>query len=376
MRRKDKRCGCSACVQICPRKCIYMYEDSEGFLYPRIDKSSCSNCGLCLKVCPYNIVSDEREVHDAFAFVHNDKKIHMSSSSGGAFSAIANDIIKEGGLVYGATFDTDFNVVSCSVDKIEDLYKLRGSKYVQCDMKSTFLEIRKELKNGRQVLFCGTPCQVKGLHGFLMREYPNLITVDFACHAISSPKVWRKYVNYVTKGNTLSYVNFRNKDIAGWNNYALEVICKDNNGKSFVACAQGNNENIYMRGFLENLYCRPSCSNCPARNFTSLSDITIADFWHVESYHKEEELNKNDGISLLLSYNTKSGKIVSNLKEKGFLLQVDKKEIEIERSHRCLIHTIKHHELRKLFFFMLNLGIRIDKCISIPLKIKRIIRYI
>lgn len=375
MIKVDKKCccGCTACEQICPRKCISMYEDSEGFLYPKINKTNCIDCGLCEKVCPYHVLQINRKVHKAYAFKHNDINIHKNSSSGGAFSAIAYDIIINGGIVYGAAFDTNFNVITSKIEKIEDLYKLRGSKYVQSIMSDTMNDIKSELKKGKQVLFCGTPCQVKALHGFLLRKYQNLTTIDFACHAIPSPKVWKSYLNFVRKRNSVSIVNFRNKDIAGWNNYALEIICKINN-ESKLVIGEGNRDNLYMKGFLENLYNRPSCSNCPARNFTSLSDVTIADFWNVEKYHNEKEFNKNDGISLLISYDDKSDEIINHLKEHGFMMQVDIDEIEPNKVHSCLTKSIKHHELRNFFFLLFKIGIPIKICINTSLKIKKIIK--
>lgn len=192
----DKKdcCGCAACVQRCPKQCITLHEDNEGFLYPQVDESLCIDCGLCEKVCPVINQADERTPLGVYAAKNPNESVRMQSSSGGVFTMLAERIIDEDGVVFGACFDERWEVVHSYVETKEALAKFRGSKYVQSKIGSTYQQVEGFLKSGRKVLFSGTPCQIAGLKKYLRKEYDNLLAVDFICHGVPSPGVFRTYL--------------------------------------------------------------------------------------------------------------------------------------------------------------------------------------
>ena len=187
-------CGCAACVQICPKKCISLTEDTEGFLYPRVDKTKCIDCGLCETVCPFLSESAEREPKAVYAVKNPNDDIRQESSSGGVFTLLAEKVINDGGVVFGVRFDEKWEVEFAYSETIDGLSAFRGSKYIQARVGNAFIDAEQFLKAGRKVLFSGTPCQVKGLLQYLRKDYENLLTVDFVCHGVPSPKVWRLYL--------------------------------------------------------------------------------------------------------------------------------------------------------------------------------------
>ncbi len=309
---KDKSacCGCSACATACPKQCISMREDEEGFLYPFIDKSVCIDCGLCEKVCPVIHQSEARRPQKVYAAINPDEAIRLQSSSGGIFSMLAQQVIEEGGVVFGAKFNERWEVVHDYCDTLEGLAAFRGSKYVQSAMGTCYRHVQSFLKEGRKVLFSGTPCQVAGMHRYLQKDYDNLLTVDIVCHGVPSPLVWRKYVEALQScpkggaGNNtvlsssinaipvIKGIEFRNKS-NGWKTYHFVVrgnteIFKESHG-----------ENLFMRGFLRDIYLRPSCYACPAKSGKSHSDITLADYWGIERQHPEMDDDKGTNLVLL-----------------------------------------------------------------------------
>lgn len=189
---KSKCCGCNACVQRCPKQCIAMREDEEGFLYPKVDVAVCIDCGLCEKVCPVINQNVPKEPLQVFAAKNKNEDQRLRSSSGGVFILLAENIIKQGGVVFGARFDKNWEVEHGYAETLEELEPLMRSKYVQSRIGNTYKEAEMFLKQGRKVLFVGTSCQIAGLHKFLRKEYENLLTVDFICHGVPSPGVWRK----------------------------------------------------------------------------------------------------------------------------------------------------------------------------------------
>ena len=291
---KDKSmcCGCGACVQRCPQSCIAMQEDEKGFLYPRVDTDVCVNCGLCEQVCPVLNVGEEQEPHDCFAAIHPDEKVRLSSSSGGVFSLLARRVIQDGGVVFGARFDDRWAVVHDYADTLESIDAFRGSKYVQSVMGDSYLHVKQFLEQGKKVLFSGTPCQIAGLKRFLSKDFPNLITVEIACHGVPSPKVWRGYLDGKARGRNISQVNFRDKS-TGWRNYS--VVIGD--------CAKPHDDDDYMASYLANYNLRPSCFVCPSKNGKSGADFLIADFWGVEAVNGVKHDDK--GISALLVYSSR-----------------------------------------------------------------------
>jgi coenzyme F420-reducing hydrogenase beta subunit len=252
-----------------------MNEDKEGFLYPQVSRDSCNHCALCEKVCPIVHTAPLGDMPKAFACYSKNQSIRMKSSSGGVFSLIASEVIKDNGVVFGAGFDKDFNVEHSYVEKIEDLERFVGSKYVQSKIGNAYKEAKKFLGQGRKVLFTGTPCQIEGLRSFLQKSYDNLICQDLICHGVPSPMVWRQYKKYITKGNKIKDIYFRNKDL-GWNTFSLKIEMEE------CIYTKSANEDSFMRAFLTNLCLRPSCYYCSFKTLQRRSDITLADFWGIE----------------------------------------------------------------------------------------------
>ena len=210
--------GCHACFSICPANAISMVPDEEGFLYPIIDKELCNDCNLCTNICPVNrkaeaSITESDVLSEAYTSLHRDERIRYESSSGGAFSALAETVISHKGVVFGARFDERFKIIHDYIETIDYLPKLRGSKYTQSEIGSCMLEVRDFLQQGRLVLFSGTPCQVEGMLSFLGKPYENLFTVDLICHGVPSPMVWQKYLEYRKKkdGCMPEKITFRDK---------------------------------------------------------------------------------------------------------------------------------------------------------------------
>ena len=293
--------GCSACANSCPKNCIRMEADAEGFLYPRTDETACISCNRCTEVCPVlaesqGAVSAEPK---AYAAHNRDAAVVESSSSGGVFTALARSVLEEGGIVFGAAFQKDFTVAHCPVESAENLFVLQGSKYSQSNVGSCYNQARENLKSGRKVLFSGTPCQIAALRSVLGRDYPNLLCVDIICHSVPSPKVWQTYLRNTEEqtGKKVVRANFRDKR-DGWKNYYLCTHMND--GRE--ALRQGN-DNYYMKAFIQGLSTRPSCYDCKFKGQNHIGDITLGDFWGVESLCPEAFYEK--GTSLVLIQNEK-----------------------------------------------------------------------
>lgn len=301
---KSQCCGCSACAQRCPKQCISMQIDNEGFLYPQVDSSKCMDCHLCEKVCPVINQYDARTPLNVYAAKNSDDKVRRLSSSGGIFTLLANQTIKDGGVVFGACWDNEWNVKHDYVDNISDLQKFRSSKYMQSVIGDNYLKVEQFLKTDRKVMFTGTPCQIAGLKHFLRKEYDNLLAVEVICHSVPSPGVWQLYLT--TRLHTLKWeksdirnISFRDKK-TGWKTYSFVIENKDGN-----ILTELSSKNTFMRGFLADLYTRPSCHACPAKQLRSGSDITLGDFWGIESLMPE--IDDDNGVSAII-VNTEKGK--------------------------------------------------------------------
>lgn len=307
LKHKKDCCGCHACVSVCAHRAITMQSDVEGFLYPVVDRDLCTNCGLCEQACPVINQTSSRKPLKVYAAKSNDEELRRQSSSGGIFTLLAEAVIHEGGVVFGARFDGQWNVVHSWTDTPDGLVAFRGSKYVQSVIGNTYNEAKEFLRQGRKVLFTGTPCQIAGLKKFLRKDYDNLLTVDIICHGVPSPLVWQNYIDEMrTKGDIVD-VSFRDKTY-GWAQYgfSLSYVSPAANASESLERHTSlfpRSENIFMRGFLADLYLRPSCHACPSRSGKSCSDITLGDFWGVKSVHPV--MNDDKGCSAVLIHSTK-----------------------------------------------------------------------
>lgn len=297
---KFKCVGCGACENICPKKCITLKADEEGFLYPETDAGRCADCGLCEKACPTVNAEEQNnsfENVNAYAAYSLDEQIRKKSSSGGIFSLFAEYVLEHGGTVYGAAFDSDMNVCHIGVDNKKELYRLRGSKYVQSRMGDTYKHVLSQLKSGRYVLFTGTPCQTEALKAYLGSEYDNLICMDFICHGVPSPKVWRSYMKYREKkaASKTKNVAFRYKE-NGWKMSSVKFEFES--GREYI---KRFTKDLYMRAFLSDLCLRPSCYECKFKKVNRVSDITLADFWGIESILPDVDDDRGTSLCIIRS---------------------------------------------------------------------------
>jgi len=296
---RSKCTGCFACASVCPIDCIEMISDNEGFWYPAVNES-CIECGKCIDVC--HIFKNEKvDNHPiAYACKNTDEEIRSESSSGGVFYELAAYMLSQKGVVFGAGYNANFEVVHTYVENIADLKRFQRSKYVQSKIGNTFKQAKKFLLSGRNVLFSGTPCQIAGLKSFLGKPYDSLTCVDFICHGVPSPLVWKKYIEYQEKRSKsrTQKVDFRVKD-EGWRRFSVRFIFENH-----TKYQQTLLKDLYMNVFLSDICLRPSCYHCDFKTLHRQSDITLADFWGVQFICPE--IDDNKGTSLVF-VNSKSG---------------------------------------------------------------------
>lgn len=336
---KHKCCGCSACAQRCVKQSITMQEDEEGFLYPFVNTTTCIDCGLCEKVCPVLNQSYKRKPIECYAAKNPDEKVRSKSSSGGVFLPIATAIINEGGVVFGARYNDQWEVVHSYAESIDDLNVFHGSKYVQSVIGTTFIQVEQFLKKERKVLFSGTPCQIAGLKKFLCKEYDNLITVDVVCHGVPSPMVWRDYVFQLPMEGVVD-ICMKDKS-TGWREYSFSLV-KKNGRKSF---SQRSCENKYLMAFSRNLTLRPSCFACPAKAGRSGSDITLADYWGIEKILPAMDDNK--GTSFVCANTRKGDKLLRSLE-----LQFANADYEVSIPYNSCIYQSTAEATNRFDFFV------------------------
>ena len=357
LKNKKDCCGCYACKNVCPRNAISMVEDEKEFKYPKINYNYCIKCGLCEKVCP--IINESKEDTDiplAYAAFNIDEQTRMNSSSGGLFSLIAEYILNNNGIVFGAIFDENFLVKHIKVEKIPEISKMMGSKYIQSNIGETYKEARKYLNEGKLVLYTGTPCQIEGLKKYLMRDYDNLYTQDLICHGVPSKKVWKKYLDYRKNidNDILENISFRNKENRGWNEY--ELLFKYKNSNKYI----NHIEDIYMKIFLSDIALRDSCFDCKFKKKHRISDITLADFWGINNILPE--MNDEKGTSLLIINSLKGKDILNNIKDKIKLEQVNFEEAI--KQNPSMIKSPKENEKRESFFIDLENNVELPELVE------------
>ena len=315
---KNNCCGCTACKNICVKNAITMEMDSEGFLYPQIDKQLCINCGMCKKVCAFQNGYDKKAVIKAYGLKHKDFETRFSSRSGGAFILISDYILENGGTVYGAAFNEDFTVSHKRAESKAERDAFKGSKYVQSEQGDIFASVKVDLEAGRYVMYSGTACQVAGLYEYLKASKVNcskLYTVDLVCHGVPSNKIWKEFLLNVKKnnnGNKITKADFRDKTL-GWASH-FESVWID--GKKITS-------KTFSGLFYKNDILRPSCYDCKYTSTNRPADYTLADFWGVDK--QLDDFNDNKGVSLFLISSQKGIELFEQVMDNA-----DCREVQIE----------------------------------------------
>lgn len=303
--------GCGVCAAVCPSAAVKMQPDAHGFLRPVVDDAACIDCGLCTGKCPVSILPQTSARTDVLTGYAKDGALLPRSSSGAIFPVLAAEIIRRGGLVFGAAFDRQFHVVHTATESVEALSALCSSKYVQsCVFADCYAQIETALATGQWVYFSGVPCQVAALKSYLGRDYETLITQDTACHSVPSPLVWEGYKAELEKqySGKLTAFSFRNK-ANGWEAY--HICAAFENGREFVQPAA---ENPYQRGFIKGLYSRSSCFVCKFKGIERCSDITLADYWGVKGI--QPDAYNPQGTSLILIHSEKGRSLLASCKDR------------------------------------------------------------
>lgn len=314
--------GCTACANVCPVNCISMGFDNEGFYFPVIDHDKCVSCGKCEAICHCLNKCDISVDKSSYYGFTSDEKLRYESSSGGAFSEIADIVLKDGGNVYGAAFDyNDLYLKHMSTDEV-DISLLRKSKYVESDLNDVFSKIQMDINKGRKVLFCGTPCQVSGLKHYIMDEKNLLITVDFICHGVPSAKLFKEHLGDVRKKRKVLKIDFR---FSRWSDKKLELTMESK--RKIIPYTL----DTFYFGFMRyNAFLRRCCYDCKYRQI-HYSDITIADFWGYRAIN--ESINDEKGLSLIVANNDKGRRVIECFDD-FHLTAIDNKYSDYAYSHR------------------------------------------
>lgn len=300
--RKEECCGCNACGDVCPKDAITFSVDEEGFWYPIVDKNKCVNCGLCDTICPLKTECKSRANNnkepECFAAEHKSIEVIFNSTTGGMFTALADAMYTQKGYVGGAIHNDDFSVSHFISNDRNDLIKLRRSKDLQSNAEGFHKRVKELLDDGNKVLVCGVPCQIAGLLNFLRKDYENLITVDLICAGVNSPKVWRKYLDYIEEKNGSKIVWTENKSKEyGWDKLTQKFVFE--NGEEYF---DTDKTSLFIHGYIvSHLYCRPSCYECNFKGFPRMGDITIGDFWGITKYTKNHHSNMGTNLVMINS---------------------------------------------------------------------------
>lgn len=321
---KNMCCGCSACESSCPKNAITMQADEQGFAYPHIDQNACVDCGICKSVCAFqNGYKNNRLLspQPAFACKNKDTTTRATSSSGGVFSALSQYVLGNGGVVYGVAFDKNFKACHTRTESVDELAKLKSSKYVQSKISGCFKLVKADLESNRTVLFSGTGCQVQGIKDYLKKDYENLILVDIVCHGVPSQKIFDDYLCYMQErfGAKAESVNLRSKKLYG-ETKAVEIGFA--NGKTYL---EFPDLDAHISIFAKNLSLRPSCFECKYANTHRPSDITIGDFWKIAE--KLPDFADKKGISLVITNTGKGRNLFDEVKN-----NLSYKETELENA--------------------------------------------
>lgn len=333
IKKREDCSGCVLCATICINNAITMVPDVLGFSYPVVDVKKCTHCGLCLKECSFCPPEPVSFKQRYYALRHFDESDLLKSQSGAAFVIFSDAILDQGGVVYGAAFDENFRVLHKRAVSAEEREGLRFSKYVQSDLNDCYIRTLQDLKDGRKVMFTGTPCQIAGIKAFIPSKYrENLFLVDLICHGVPSPKIWSDYLVYIEKKyGKIKKAYFRDKRI-GWNVHKETFVCDKEH--SFIT---------FKKLFYSNISLKKCCYSCRFSRYERISDLTIGDFWGSERIPSLPKDNK--GISLVL-VNTKQGQILFNIASKGHFSQEVSKDVCVQPQ---LLGPAEYNANRELF---------------------------
>lgn len=356
---KDKNdcCACGACLNICPKQAISMQKDEYGFLYPQIDKGKCIKCGLCLKTCAFQN-SELKNIPIKTYAAQSDNTNLKESASGGIFASIATNVLREGGVIYGAAMEMEndkLTVRHIAVENDADLIKLQGSKYVQSSTEKIYQDVKKKLNDNRLVLFSGTPCQVDGLNSYLGKTYDNLITIDIICHGVPNNQMFQDYIALLEEKYKDKIIDFKFRDkTKGWG-----LTAKGYTAKGYTAKIPANVSSYYYM-FLKSYIYRDSCYSCKYACKNRCGDITIGDYWGIEKAHPEV-LKENDyrldyknGISCLIVNTERGTRILEKYKSSLRLLDSAFEKVANENgqlNHPSLVESNKRARILDVYKF-------------------------
>ena len=351
---KTQCCGCWACANACPKQCISMVEDDEGFRYPEIDMEKCIDCGLCEKVCPIKAPMQDDTVPESYVVQHKDMEILRNSTSGGFYSAICKYIIGKNGVAFGASFDENMILRHTYSETLEDCAQFRGSKYVQSLIGNSYSQAKKFLDDGRWVVFSGTPCQIAGLLGFLRnRKYEKLITVDLVCRGTPSPRLLAKYLAYHSSIAGSKVIDYRSRDKYYGYDYSTATITFADKHKSYHKGMEGD---MMLRLYFKNICSRPSCYACHFKTLHRLNDITIFDCWDAPSVSKMFSTKGATNVFI----HTAKGKVIFDRLKDDFIWSASDITPVIKRDGIMIKHCVPANPRREEFFKDLN-SLPIDK---------------
>lgn len=349
---KNDCCSCGACMNVCPKNAITMKEDEYGFTYPHVDEALCIECGACKRVCGYGKGAEKQKAHSVYAAAATDEKILRDSASGGAFAVLARNVLKGGGVVYGAALQRKDDILTpkhIRIDRLEELKKLQGSKYVQSEIGYTYRETKEDLQQGRQVLFSGTPCKIEGLKMYLKSEDENLLTVEVICHGVPSKRLFQDFIkDYGNKlGGCVKEFYFRDKSKG--QGKVTRCIWRNEGGiekEKINVC----NPLAYIHFFSESYICRVNCYSCPYASPERVADITLGDFWGFHEEYpklgKDIPLSNGKGISCILVNNEKGEKAIQNNRAEFILLTSEFEKVS--RHNEQLCRPSRHSERREV----------------------------
>lgn len=336
---KEQCCACGACLNACPTNAIAMHADARGFLYPQINHELCVQCGKCKRVCNYQQNNNSPATQVVYASMLRDASTLKRSSSGGAFAAVAKNVLNSGGVVFGCAMSYKKGKLypeHIMIDQLQDLHRLQGSKYVQSNIGESYQLVKEQLIKGKIVLFTGTPCQVDGLLGFLGEKHTNLLTIDLICHGVPSTQFFQDYIAFLehkTKRRIIEY-DFRNKE-NGWGSYCYKMK-SENIGLKTVEKLYYARRSSYFWLFLKGASHRPNCYQCKYASAQRVGDLTIGDFWGIDKEHpdyvdqSDEPLDINQGVSCIL-VNSENGRLY--LEKSGDSLILRESSVEKVRKH-------------------------------------------